>query len=462
MKKLIALILSLSLVFSLTAPANAATSKRTLAVDVTCSFGKTEKEITVEPGSEKEFELYFSTTGKEGVNSIRIVKPPQKSQLSVTKTAVDWKQGRATFKIAAKNGATPAYTNFILWNDNLGAMECHDLKINVAGKKDTEDIQSLSFDCGDKGTMPRGATGRVKIPFSGCGISSLKLINPPVITGIKAEYQNVDWVPYPNQCAATLQIKTDSTAKPAFVLLLMMNSAMGAIKTKCISLQISEDKSTKVELVNEMKQNLLNNASEHKKTLENCFAVSQKVFGSKQFIKSLGLTAGAVSSGFTTAGWSVATDPDLICGISQLEVARYATNKALAAADAVLSYKNKPLDNTSAIQFLEAYRDCAAWSHAASSILNPILQEYAQQADKSTAQQVLFLSNFFLEGTLDGMLCGLRNIDAVADTLLKIRDASSGIASFVSAALPMFPAYDSYQSTYQQWQQTIDRLSQFP
>lgn len=216
--------------------------------------------------------------------------------------------------------------------------------------------------------------------------------------------------------------------------------------------------SNRVSVVNDLKNTLVSNTTQYKNTLNTCLSVSTEILTSKQVLRSLGLAAGSVSSGFATAGWNVATDADLICSLSQLEIARYATNKALKSADIVLSYRNKSLNNTTAIKFMEAYRDCAAWTQTAFKLMDPILDEYAQHAHKTKAQQAAVLSNYFVNGAFDGMLNGLGNVDKKAAVLIKWRDKCGNMSSFVNNVLPMFPAYDTYRSTYQSWQNIITKL----
>ena len=205
---------------------------------------------------------------------------------------------------------------------------------------------------------------------------------------------------------------------------------------------------TRVEYVNSIKETFFSTVTSNSGTLDMCYEVAWEVFGSKEFLNKLGVAAGSAPSGFATAVPAMIEDPELFLGIAQLEIARILVNRAKAAGEKVLSYRGKTFTNTSAIEFMEAYRDYSANNAAAIELLRPIIDEYASVASKSKTAQVAYLVNIFCEGTLDGLLGNLDGISEAADYLLELRDHCSTASAFVDAALPEFSAYSVYQSRY--------------
>lgn len=205
---------------------------------------------------------------------------------------------------------------------------------------------------------------------------------------------------------------------------------------------------TRIEYVNSIKETFFSTVTSNTPTLDMCYEVAWEVFGSKEFLNKLGVAAGSAPSGFATAVPAVIEDPELFLGIAQLEIARILVNRAKAAGEKVLSYRGRTFTNTSAIEFLEAYRDYSANNAAAIELLRPIIDEYASVAGKSKTAQVAYLVNIFCEGTLDGLLGNLEGISQTADYLLKLRERCSTASAFVDVALPEFSAYSVYQSRY--------------
>lgn len=259
--------------------------------------------------------------------------------------------------------------------------------------------------------------------------------------------------PHMSSCIYKFQKETKGLTPDRIVGRQTFNSLVAAARAK-----LKDNQSVRVSIVNDMKSTLIGNAKNSKTTLNECLTVSGEILASKQVLRSLGLAAGSVSSGFLTAGWNVCTDSELLVTLAQLEIAHYAANKASKSADIVLSYSNKSLDENSSIALMKAYRDFSAWYQAAVQTLQPILNEYAQHGEKSKGEKAAILSEYFLEGAFDGVLGGLNNIDQTADKLLKLREQSGNISSFAETVLPILPAYDSYRDTFKRWQNTIAKL----
>ena len=222
---------------------------------------------------------------------------------------------------------------------------------------------------------------------------------------------------------------------------------------------VLDDGSTVV--TNGLKDSLFVNAASYKESLGFCFTVAYEVFGSKQFLRTLGMTTASAAAGFTTA-LDVLTDNELIIGIAELEIARIIVNKAQTAADKVLSFKGKQLDGKTSIQLLEAYRDCAAYTLAANELLGPILDQYAQVADKPLSTKVDYLCCCFLNGAFDGALDvalgGLEGIDKTAKVLLKLYGSCGDASSFAESAFQQLPAYQTYVDTYNRHQEKINQI----
>ncbi len=201
---------------------------------------------------------------------------------------------------------------------------------------------------------------------------------------------------------------------------------------------------TRVEFVNELKSGYIADAEKSYSDILRFHNIACEVFGSREFIKTLGIGIGSSVSGFATAPEAVATDPYLILRISTLEIARYAMLRTKVAADKVISYKNQSLTYTSSIDFLNAYKDYAYWYMLARNILLPIIDEYAQYSNASMITKVNFLVGELASGALDGALGGLKNVtdpSKLASTLLKIQTGGGHIEELVNQSKPYIPAF---------------------
>ena len=179
--------------------------------------------------------------------------------------------------------------------------------------------------------------------------------------------------------------------------------------------------------------------------------VGQDVLGHKTFLRNTGLVAGSLPSGFTTAGWNVLSNSENIVAISVATSSTYFANEAKKDAERIRLLYNKPLNEASASEIMELMVSFIGNSKAAMCILGDVIYEYAELSQQSTSTQILYLTNFVLEGALDGMLGNLGNIDHLADVALSLRDRAGDTAVFSQAFL-------SYLNVYQEVKADIEQM----
>ena len=178
--------------------------------------------------------------------------------------------------------------------------------------------------------------------------------------------------------------------------------------------------------------------------------IGQNVLANKTFLRNTGLVAGSFPSGFAAAGWNVLSNSENIVALSVVTASTYFANEAKKDAERIRSLYSRPLDEASASEIMARMLSFIGNSKAARCILGDVADEYADLSHYSTIAQIAYLTNFVLEGALDGMIGNLGNIDHLADIALSLRDRAGDTAVFSQAFLTYLNVYHEVQASKEQ------------
>lgn len=213
---------------------------------------------------------------------------------------------------------------------------------------------------------------------------------------------------------------------------------------------VNISKSVRVEAIEGMKNSCLELINGQMTAMNAICQVGQVCLGHKAFLRNTGLVAGSLPSGFATAGWNVLSNSENVVAISVATSATYFANEARKDAERIRFLYNQPLDEASASEIMALMVRFIGNSKAARSILGDVIEEYSDLSHQPTSAQIMYLTNFVLEGALDGMMGNLGNIDHLADIALSLRDRAGDTAVFSQAFLTYLNVYHEVQASKEQ------------
>lgn len=221
---------------------------------------------------------------------------------------------------------------------------------------------------------------------------------------------------------------------------------------------VNINKSNRTQIIQGMKQTILNLVDSRLNTMNNISDIGNDILINKRFLQNIGLVGGSAASGFTTAGWNVLTDPENIIALSTVTASTYFAKQAKDDANVIKSLYKKTINDASACEIMNKTISFMKNSKAVLELNKNHIDEYASLANKTKNEQIEYLTNFILEGAIDGLLGNMNNIDELADVALKIRDVSGNVKVFSETFLSITNIWNEVDKETQKIKSIFDNI----